>query len=87
MNSRLGGTNARDQWREYVPLVDGLERNLVRYAIGLFQEEDNPRRPVGPLLSQVDPRCQPIPVEDDVIGPQQATCQQPWNSLNFKSHI
>lgn len=77
----------REQSRAYVPLVDGLERDLVRHAIRLFQEEDNPGRPVGPLLRQVDPRREPVPVEDDVIGPQQATCQQRCKSLHYKSHI
>ena len=58
-----------------VPLVDALQRDLVRDAVGLLQEQDDPGRPVRPLLRQVDPRRQPVPVKDDLIGSQQTTYQ------------
>lgn len=58
----------------FVPLIDGLESDLVRHTVALLQEEDDPGRPVRPLLGQVDPRGQAVPVEDDLIGSQQTTC-------------
>lgn len=57
-----------------LPLIDGLECDLIRHALGLLQEQDDPRRSVRPLLRQVDPRRQAVPVKDDLMGAQQATC-------------
>lgn len=64
-----------------VPLIDVLESDLIRHSFRLFQKEDDPRCPVGPLFCQIDPRRQSIPVEDDLIGPQQTTCQQRCRGL------
>lgn len=63
-----GQWSKRDPW----PFVDGLERGLVGDAVGLLQVQDEPGRPVGPLLRQVDPGRQPVPVEADLIGSQKA---------------
>lgn len=60
----------------YSPLIDGLESDLIRHSICLFQKEDDPGSPVRPLFCQVDPWRQPVPVENYVIGPQQTPCHQ-----------
>lgn len=59
-----------------VPLVDGLQGSVVGDALGLLQVQDEPGRPVGPLLRQVDPGGQAVPVEGDLIGSQEAACRQ-----------
>ena len=64
-----------------VPLVDALQGDLVRDAVGFLQEQDDPGRPVGPLLCQVDPGRQPVPVKNDLIGSQQTTCQEQSKGL------
>lgn len=58
------------------PLVEGLQGRVVRDALGLLQVQDEPGGPVGPLLGQVDPGGQAVPVEDDLIGSQEPTCRQ-----------
>lgn len=55
---------------EPVPLIEGLESDLVRHSICLLQKQDDPWSPVRPLFCHVDPWRQPVPVEDDMIGPQ-----------------
>uniref|UniRef100_A0A9J8BWZ4 DNA-binding protein inhibitor ID-4 n=1 Tax=Cyprinus carpio carpio TaxID=630221 RepID=A0A9J8BWZ4_CYPCA len=37
-----------------------------------FQVQYEPGCAIRPLLSQVDPRCKPVPVKTYLIGPQQA---------------
>lgn len=59
-----------------LPLIDVLKCVLIRNSVCFFQEEDDPWSPVGPLLCQVDPRRQAVPVEDYLIGSQQSTCHQ-----------
>lgn len=49
---------------------------MVRDRLRLFQVQDEPRGPVGPLLCQVDPGGQAVPVERDLIGSQKTTCGQ-----------
>lgn len=49
---------------------------MVRDRLSLFQVQDEPRGPVGPLLCQVDPGGQTVPVESDLIGSQKTTCRQ-----------
>lgn len=41
---------------------------MVRDSVGLLQVQDEPGRPVGPLLRQIDPRRQAVPVKADLIG-------------------
>lgn len=60
--------------RNLWPFVDGLERGLVGDSVGLLQVQDKPGCPVRPLLRQVDPRCESVPVKTDLIGAQQTTC-------------
>lgn len=64
------------------PLVDSLEGGLVGDPVCLLQVEEQPGGAVGPLLRQVDPRRQPVPVEGDLISSQQAACGReewwPW---------
>lgn len=59
-----------------LPLIDGLECGLVWDPVSLLQVQDEPGGPVGPLLRQVDPGRQAVPVKDDLIGSQQTTCRQ-----------
>lgn len=59
-----------------LPLVDGLEGRVVWDPLSLFQVQDEPGGPVGPLLCQVDPGGQTVPVEGDLIGSQKTTCRQ-----------
>lgn len=65
----------RDGGHTAGPLVDGLQGGLVRDAVGLLQVQDEPGRPVWPLLRQVDPGRQPVPVKADLIGSQQTACR------------
>lgn len=58
------------------PLVEGLQGGVVGDALGVLQVQDEPGRPVGPLLRQVDPGRQAVPVEGDLVGPQEPTCRQ-----------
>lgn len=52
------------------PLIDGFQSQLVWNTFSLLKVQDEPGCPVGPLLCQVDPAGQSVPVEGDLISSQ-----------------